>query len=95
MFEQSASTRLNTASSALYGAIENIRDLALANRRSDDVYQDDLNLIATNLGLEGEMILNQNSISQGLYFFPRYLNNTFDDYIINASDPGHLKNHGQ
>ena len=96
MFEQSASTRLDTATDALYTAIESIRDLALGNRRSDDgQYQDDLNLIATNLGLEGEFILNQNSISQGLYFNPRYLNNTFEDYIENAGDPGHLKNHGQ
>ena len=96
MFEQSASTRLDTASEALYTAIECIRDLALGNRRSDDgQYQDELNLIATNLGLEGEFILNQNSISQGLYFTPRYLNNTFEDYIENAGDPGHLKNHGQ
>lgn len=96
MFEQSASTRLDTATEALYAAVESIRDLALGNRRSDDgQYQDELNLIATNLGLEGEFILNQNSISQGLYFHPRYLNNTFEDYIENAGDPGHLKTHGQ
>ena len=96
MFEQSVSTRLDTATEALYAAVESIRDLALGNRRSDDgQYQDELNLIATNLGLEGEFILNQNSISQGLYFNPRYLNNTFEDYIENAGDPGHLKTHGQ
>lgn len=95
VFEQSASTRIDTAAAALYAAIENIRDISLANRRSDDGYQDELNLIATNLGLEGEHILNQNSISQGLYFYPKYLNNTFEDYIENAGDPGHLKNHGQ
>lgn len=96
VFEQSASTRLDTATEALYTAVESIRDLALGNRRADDgQYQDELNLIATNLGLEGEFILNQNSISQGLYFNPRYLNNTFEDYIINAGDPGHLKTHGQ
>jgi len=96
VFEQSVSTRLDTATEALYAAVESIRDLALGNRRSDDgQYQDELNLIATNLGLEGEFILNQNSISQGLYFNPRYLNNTFEDYIENAGDPGHLKTHGQ
>ena len=96
VFEQSASTQIDLATAALYTAVESIRDLALGNRRSDDgQYQDELNLIATNLGLEGEFILNQNAISQGLYFFPRYLNNTFDDYIVNVGDPGHAKNHGQ
>jgi hypothetical protein len=96
VFEQSASGQIDVATSALYTAIESIRDLALGNRRSDDgQYQDELNLIATNLGLEGELILNQNAISQGLHFFPRYLNNTFDDYVVNVGDPGHAKNHGQ
>ena len=95
-FERLASTQLDSASAALYMAIESIRDMALGNRRADDgQYQDELNLIATNLGLEGELILNENAISQGLYFFPRYLNNTFEDYIVNVGDPGHAKNHGQ
>ena len=95
-FERLASTQLDSAASALYVAIESIRDMALGNRRADDgQYQDELNLIATNLGLEGEFILNENAISQGLYFFPRYLNNTFEDYVVNVGDPGHAKNHGQ
>lgn len=95
-FERLASTQLDSAAAALYVAIESIRDMALGNRRADDgQYQDELNLIATNLGLEGELILNENAISQGLYFFPRYLNNTFEDYIVNVGDPGHAKNHGQ
>jgi hypothetical protein len=96
-FERLASTQqLDSAAAALYTAIESIRDMALGNRRSDDgQYQDELNLIATNLGLEGEFILNENAISQGLYFFPRYLNNTFEDYVVNVGDPGHAKNHGQ
>ena len=95
-FERLASTQLDSAAAALYVAIESIRDMALGNRRADDgQYQDELNLIATNLGLEGELILNENAISQGLYFFPRYLNNTFEDYIVNVGDPGHAKNHGK
>jgi hypothetical protein len=95
-FERLASSASDDAAGALYVAIESIRDLALGNRRSDDgQHQDDLNLIATNLGLEGEYILNQNAISKGLYFFPRYLNNTFEDYVVNVGDPGHAKNHGQ
>jgi len=96
VFEQSASSQIDVATAALYTSVESIRELALGNRRSDDgQYQDELNLIATNLGIEGEFILNQNAISQGLYFFPRYLNNTFDNYIVNVGDPGHAKNHGQ
>ena len=95
-FERLASTQLDSAASALYVAIESIRDMALGNRRADDgQYQDELNLIATNLGLEGEFILNENAISQGLYFFPMYLNNTFEDYVVNVGDPGHAKNNGQ
>jgi len=80
----------------LYTAIESIRDLALGNRRADDTqYQEELNLIATNLGIEGEFILNENALQQGLYFYPRYLNNTFDDYVEHVDDPGPVKSHGQ
>ena len=91
-----ASTQLDSAAEALYVAIESIRDLALGNRRPDDVhYQEELNLIATNLGIEGEFILNENALQQGLYFYPKYLNNTFDDYVEHVDDPGPVKSHGQ
>ena len=91
-----ASTQVESASESLYVAIESIRDLALGNRRADDTqYQEELNLIATNLGIEGEFILNENSLQQGLYFYPRYLNNTFDDYVEHVDDPGPVKSHGQ
>jgi hypothetical protein len=91
-----ASTRVNSAAESLYVAIESLRDLALGTRRPDDTqYQDDLNLIATNLGLEGEIILNENANNLGVYFFPKYLNNTYDDYVTNVDDPGAVKSHGQ
>jgi hypothetical protein len=93
-FEQLASTQLDLSAEALYTAVESIRDLSLGTRRADDSH-DDLNLIGTNLALEGEFILNQNAISKGLYFFPKYLNNTFEDYVDNVVVPGHAKNHGQ
>jgi len=89
-----ASTQLDAAAQSLYVAVECIRDMALGNRRADDTH-DELNLIGTNLALEGELILNQNAISQGLHFFPKYLNNTFDDYVENVGDPGTIKSHGQ
>jgi hypothetical protein len=89
-----ASTQLDLSAEALYTAVESIRDLSLGTRRADDSH-DDLNLIGTNLALEGEFILNQNAISKGLYFFPKYLNNTFEDYVDNVGEPGPAKNHGQ
>jgi len=91
-----ASTRIDSAAESLYVAIESIRELALGTRRPDDAqYQEELNLIATNLGLEGEFILNENANKNGVYFFPKYLNNTYDDYVTNVDDPGAVKSHGQ
>lgn len=93
-----ASSRLDDAANALYSASENIRDLGLGLRRADDAdIQEKLGSIASQLGYEGELILNQNAITQGLYFFPRYLNETLIDYPENADtrDPGRVKNHGQ
>ena len=94
LFERSASTHLDTAAQALYDAVDNIRDIALGTRRADDEHSE-LNLIGTNLAIEGELILNENAHSQGLYFFPKYLNNTFDDYVDHVGDPGPVKSHGQ
>jgi hypothetical protein len=109
-FEQSASSvgRANTsrddpssqvdeAGSALYEAIEAIRDLGLSLRRADDAnIQETLAGIAFQLAIEGETILNQNAISQGTYFFPKYLNDTMLDFPEHvAQDPGPVKSHGQ
>lgn len=96
-FEQLASIQIDDAALALYTAIEAIRDLGLGLRRADDSnIQDELAGIAMQLGLEGETILNQNAVSQGIYFFPKYLNDTmldFPEYV--AKDPGPVKSHGQ
>jgi hypothetical protein len=97
-FERLASTRLDDASTALYAATENIRDLGLGLRRADDAdIQEKLTTIASQLGYEGELILNQNANSQGLYFFPRYLNESLADYpeYADTRDPGPVKSHGQ
>ena len=97
-FEQSASSvGLDEAAAALYEAVEAIRDLGLSLRRADDAnIQETLAGIAFQLAIEGETILNQNAISQGTYFFPKYLNDTmldFPEYV--AKDPGPVKSHGQ
>ena len=96
-FEQLASTQIDEAALALYTAIEAIRDLGLGLRRADDAnIQEELASISMQLGLEGETILNQNAVAQGIYFFPKYLNDTmldFPEYV--AENPGPVKSHGQ
>ena len=96
-FEQLASIQIDDAATALYTAIEAIRDLGLGLRRADDAnIQEELAGISMQLGIEGETILNQNAIAQGVYFFPKYLNDTmldFPEYV--AQDPGPVKSHGQ
>ena len=97
-FERLASTRLDDASTALYAATENVRDLGLGLRRADDAdIQEKLSGIASQLGYEGEVILSQNAHSQGLYFFPRYLNESLLEYpeYVDTRDPGPVKSHGQ
>lgn len=81
-FEQLASTpRLDEAAKALYAAEENVRDLGLGIRRADDAeHQEKLEEIARELAYEGEFIINQAAISQGLQFFPKYLNDSLVDY---------------
>ena len=79
-------------------ATENVKDLGLGLRRADDSeIQEKLGEIAFQLGYEGETILNQNAISQGLYFFPRYLNESLMEYpeYVDTRDPGPVKSHGQ
>ena len=97
-FVQLASTRVDDAAEALYAATENVKDLGLGLRRSDDSdIQEKLGEIAFQLGYEGELILNQNAVSQGIYFFPRYLNESLMEYAEYADtrDPGPVRSHGQ
>ena len=93
-----STSSIDEAASALYSATENIKDIGLALRRSDDAnIQEELTKIAGELGYEGEFILNKNAIAKGIYFFPRYLNESLLDYSENADtrDPGPVRNHGQ
>lgn len=72
---------IDKAAAALYAALENIRNLGLFVERADDSnYAEDLHAIAAELGYEGEYMLNQNAMARGLYFFPKYLNETIKDY---------------
>jgi len=73
--------KIDESAAALYRAIESIRTLGLGITQSDtSEYQEQLAEIANDLGYEGEFVLNQNAIARGLYFFPRYLNETLKDY---------------
>ena len=77
--------KLDEATGALYAALENIRNIGLRINRPDDVhYAEELEQIASELGYEGEFIINQNALSKGLYFFPKYLNESVADYTENA-----------
>ncbi len=74
-------SRIDESAQALYRALENIRTMGLGITQSDtSEFQEELAKIAADLGYEGEFILNQNAISRGLYFFPKYLNETLKDY---------------
>jgi hypothetical protein len=64
----------------LYASIEDVRNLGLGIRRADDhEIQEQLELIANNIGVEGELVLFQQAQKQGVYFFPKYLNNIIVD----------------
>ena len=66
---------LEQRAGGLYQAIEDIRNLGLFIRRADDhEHQEKLESIAVQLGVEGETTLFAIAQKQGLYFFPKYLN---------------------
>lgn len=96
-FERLVSTDdLDNAAKALYSASEYIRDIGLSIRRPDDGnIKDDLNKIASELGYEGEMIINQIAIQKGIYFFPRYLNDMNKDFPENVPELRTVRSHGQ
>lgn len=100
IFERNAETVPDLAAPALYAALENIRDLGLGLRRADDgQYQDDLDDIAGRLAYEGEFIINETALKKGVYFFPKYLNETIQEYPENAAGtafvPSRVRSHGQ
>ena len=86
-------------------AIEDIRNLALFIRRADDhEHQEKLESIAFQLGVEGETTLFALSQKQGVYFFPKYLNDLPPEHtepdvnLTGAAINGHFpdpRSHGQ
>ena len=89
---------LEKSANFLYASLENIRDLSLGIRRADDAqHQEALGALANELGYEGEFVINQIATSKGLQFFPKYLNETLDDYPDDgpAFTPSRVRSHGQ
>ena len=87
ILEATADSDVEKAAPALYAACENVRNLALFIRRADDApHQDKLNEISSRLGYDGEFIINKTAIANGLYFFPKYLNESLEDYSENVRD---------
>ena len=82
IFESELGTaNIDKSAAGLYAALENIRNLSLFVERADDSHlTEELESIALELGYEGEYMLNQNALARGLYFFPKYLNETLKDY---------------
>jgi hypothetical protein len=100
LFRDKLETDIDLSAQALYTAVENIRDIGLGIRHADDtVYQDRLNDIAGELAYEGEFAINQVALSKGLYFFPKYLNETIKEYpedgAATAFVPATVRSHGQ
>jgi hypothetical protein len=95
LFESKLETDLDTSAEALYTALENIRDMSLGIRKADDgQYQSELEAVALRLAYEGEFELNRVALSQGLRFYPKYLNETIPDPLEDAADtfrPGSKK----
>jgi hypothetical protein len=87
----------------LKAAIENVYNIALNLRRSDDSEnQTALESIARDLTVEGEYQVYISAQKKGLYFFPRYLNE-YDEVQLDDLKSGHAignhfpdpKSHGQ
>jgi hypothetical protein len=100
LFRDKLESDIDLSAKALYAAVDNIRDIGLGIRHADDtVYQDRLEDIAGELSYEGEYAINQVAVSKGLYFFPKYLNETIKDYpedgAATAFVPARVKSHGQ
>jgi len=86
-------TDLDKSASFLYHAIENIRDIGLS-AVDDGTIEARLNAIGNELGVDGELKINQIALTKGFKFFPKYLNETFDDYPEDGT-PSTVRSHGQ
>ena len=76
---------IHERSAALYASIEDVRNLALFIRRADDhEHQEKLEQIAVEIGIEGEEKLFEVAKKSGVYFFPKYLNDTLQNVVEDA-----------
>lgn len=57
-------------------------------RSDDSEYQEKLESIAIQLGIEGESTLFELARTQGVYFFPKYLNEITHDEVEDADKNG-------
>ena len=77
---QNPTNTLEKRANGLYNAIEDVRNLALFIQRADDhEHQETLESIAVQMGVEGETTLFELARNNGLYFFPKYLNDLAPD----------------
>jgi len=86
------------AADALYTALDNIRDMSLGVRHADDgQYQEDLEKVALELAYEGEYEINKVALDKGLRFYPKYLNETTQEFPDGepAFIPSTVRSHGQ
>jgi hypothetical protein len=86
-------TNPEAAASALYQAVEHIRDMALYTQRADDDHADAMNHIATRLAAAGEDVIQSSARIIGVRFFPRYLNDIMADTSDDSDTfgPNHKK----
>jgi hypothetical protein len=98
LFESKLNTDIDGAADGLYTALDNIRDMSLGVRHADDgQYQEDLEAVALELAYEGEYEINKVALEKGLRFFPKYLNETTQEYTDYGPSfiPTTVRSHGQ
>jgi hypothetical protein len=84
-------TNPDAAASALYQAVEHIREMGLYTQRADDDYAEAINHIATRLGASAEDVIQATARMMGVRFSPRYLNDIMADTSDDSDTFG--KNH--
>jgi hypothetical protein len=78
--ERSVYSDPSLAATALYQALEHVRELSLYTQRADQVELGrEINSIADRVALTGEEIIQRISIQRGIRFFPKFLHNVIPD----------------
>jgi hypothetical protein len=98
IFESKLDTDIDLSADALYAALDDIRDISLGIRHADDgQYQEELEAVALELAYDGESEINKVALAKGLRFFPKYLNETTQEYPDYGPSfiPATVRSHGQ